>query len=38
MPDQAVPTGKFMVNPYLDWAKAEGVPIFEDFGLDLLAL
>ena len=38
MPDQSVPAGKFMVNPYLDWAAGEGVPIYEDFGLDLLAL
>jgi hypothetical protein len=33
-----VPPGKFMVDPYLDWAGNEGVPIHEDFGLDLLAV
>jgi hypothetical protein len=38
MPDVAPPAGKFMVDPYRDWAKGEGVPISEDFGLDLLAL
>jgi hypothetical protein len=36
MPD--APPGKFMVDPYLDWAAGEGVPIHEDFGFDLLAL
>jgi hypothetical protein len=25
-------------DPYLDWAAREGVPVHEDFGLDLLAL
>ena len=24
-----------MVNPYLDWAGAEGVPVHEDFGFNL---
>jgi hypothetical protein len=38
MADANVPAGKFMVDPYLDWSKAEGVPIYEDFGLDLLAI
>src|ERR1700704_252128 len=38
MPDVVVPPGKFMVDPYLDWTAREGVPIYEDFGLDLLAL
>ena len=28
---------KFLLNPYLDWAKAEGPPIHEGFGVDLLA-
>ena len=27
-----------MVDPYLSWATGEGVPIAEDFGVDLLAL
>ncbi|MGH3661493.1 MAG: cupin domain-containing protein [Micromonosporaceae bacterium] len=29
---------KFLVNPYLEWTKHEGVPIVEDFGVDLLAV
>jgi len=32
-----VPPNKFMVDTYLDWARKEGVPIHEDFGIDLLA-
>lgn len=31
-------SGKFLVDPYLDWAKGEGIPIHLDFGHDLLAL
>lgn len=29
---------RFLVDTYLEWAHAEGVPIVEDFGFDLLAL
>jgi len=29
---------KYLVDPYLDWAKGEGIPIHLDFGHDLLAL
>ena len=29
---------KFPLDPYLDWVAAEGPPVYEDFGLDLLAL
>jgi uncharacterized RmlC-like cupin family protein len=29
---------KFMLEPYLDWAEAEGVPIYEDFAIDMLAI
>jgi mannose-6-phosphate isomerase-like protein (cupin superfamily) len=36
MVNPAVPSNKFMVNTYLDWARNEGVPIYEDFGIDLL--
>ena len=36
MADAVVPPNKFMVNTYLDWAKREGVPIYEAFGIDLL--
>ena len=32
------PSGKIMVEPYLDWIKREGIPVHEDFGLDLLRL
>lgn len=38
MNDIAPPPGKFMVDPYLEWSKREGVPIHEDFGFDLRAL
>ena len=26
---------KFLCDPYLDWAEAEGIPMVEDFGVDL---
>jgi mannose-6-phosphate isomerase-like protein (cupin superfamily) len=29
---------KFLVDPYLNWAEGEGIPIHLDFGHDLLAL
>ncbi|MEE8562811.1 MAG: ethanolamine ammonia lyase-activating protein, partial [Alphaproteobacteria bacterium] len=29
---------KFLLDPYLDWVAAEGPPVYEGFGLDLLAL
>ncbi len=29
---------RILTDPYLDWAAREGVPIYESFGLDLLAL
>jgi hypothetical protein len=29
---------RILTDPYLDWSAREGVPIYEDFGLDLLAL
>jgi uncharacterized RmlC-like cupin family protein len=31
-------TTKFLMDPYLDWAEGEGIPIHQDFGFDLLAL
>lgn len=31
-------SGKFLVDPYKDWAEGEGVPIHLDFGHDLLTL
>src|SRR6266496_1961705 len=27
---------RFLIDPYLDWAHREGLPIHEDFGVDLL--
>ena len=38
MTDIAAPAGKYMVDPYLDWARQQGIPIHEDFGLDLNAV
>ena len=29
---------KFLVDPYLDWVKTEGIPVHEDFGFDLHSL
>jgi cupin superfamily acireductone dioxygenase involved in methionine salvage len=29
---------KYLLDPYLDWVRAEGIPVIEDFGLDLLAV
>ena len=26
---------KFLVDPYMNWATGEGIPIVEDFGIDL---
>jgi mannose-6-phosphate isomerase-like protein (cupin superfamily) len=26
---------KFLVDPYLDWVKDEGIPVVEDFGVDI---
>ena len=28
---------RVLVDPYLEWAEGEGVPVIEDFGVDLLA-
>jgi len=38
MADITPPPGKFMVDPYLEWGKREGVPVHEDFGFDLLTM
>jgi uncharacterized RmlC-like cupin family protein len=35
MNEAANVTGKFLVDPYLEWTKRECVPIHEDFGFDL---
>ncbi len=29
---------KFLLDPYMDWAKGEGVPIIDDFAVDMLAI
>ncbi len=31
-------TGRFLVDPYLNWANGEGIPVHLDFGHDLLSL
>ncbi len=31
-------TSRFLLDPYVDWAKGENIPIHQDFGLDLLAI
>jgi mannose-6-phosphate isomerase-like protein (cupin superfamily) len=33
-----VPEKKFLLDPYLDWARREGLPVVEDFAVDLLAI
>jgi uncharacterized RmlC-like cupin family protein len=38
MADTPPPPGKFMVDPYLEWARGEGVPVHEGFGFDLLSM
>ncbi len=35
MNDTPPPPGKFMIDPYLEWSKREGVPVHDDFGFDL---
>jgi len=37
-PERADGTGRFLLDPYQDWAEGEGVPIHDDFGHDLLTL
>ena len=29
---------RFLYDPYLEWVKGEGVPVVEDFGVDLIAV
>ena len=36
--ETTTPTTKFLLDPYGDWVKGEGIPIVEDFGVDLLAV
>ena len=31
----SIPAPKLMIDPYLDWVKKEGIPVLEDFGVDL---
>ncbi|MCW2716481.1 hypothetical protein [Pseudonocardia sp.] len=31
-------TPRFLTDPYLDWTAGEGIPVVEDFGVDLLAV
>ena len=36
MPDQPKP--RYRINSYLDWVKGEGVPVVEDYGIDLFSV
>ena len=36
MSDEMIP--RIRVDAYLDWVKAEGIPVVEDFGIDLFAV
>jgi hypothetical protein len=29
---------KFLLDPYMDWARGEGIPLIDEFGVDLLSL
>ncbi|NQV56236.1 MAG: hypothetical protein HQ503_10295, partial [Rhodospirillales bacterium] len=29
---------RFLYDPYLEWVKGEGVPVVEDFGIDLIKM
>ena len=33
-----MPETRFLIDSYLEWANSEGVPVYEDFGFDLLTL
>ena len=33
-----MPETRFLIDSYLEWVQGEGVPVYEDFGLDLLDL
>ncbi|HLQ62833.1 MAG TPA: hypothetical protein VK131_13310 [Candidatus Acidoferrales bacterium] len=33
-----MPEPRFLTDPYLEWARGEGIPIHEDFGFDLLTV
>src|SRR5579862_5431211 len=35
---KSAPNPRILLDPYMDWAKGEGVPIHLDFGHDLLTL
>jgi mannose-6-phosphate isomerase-like protein (cupin superfamily) len=37
-PNSVAPAGKYLVDPYEDWAKAEGIPIVTGAALDLFAV
>jgi mannose-6-phosphate isomerase-like protein (cupin superfamily) len=36
--NQSAPAGKFLVDPYEDWAKAEGVPVHTGASVDMLTV
>ena len=29
---------KLLLDPYMDWIRREGIPVTEDFGIDLLKI
>jgi mannose-6-phosphate isomerase-like protein (cupin superfamily) len=33
-----IPEKRFLLDPYLDWAAREGVPVIDDFAVDMLAM
>jgi mannose-6-phosphate isomerase-like protein (cupin superfamily) len=33
-----MPEARFLVDSYMEWARGEGIPVYEDFGFDLLTL
>ena len=37
-PTQAATTANYFLDPYMEWATGEGIPVHLDFGHDLLAL
>ena len=36
--NESAPETRFLVDPYKEWVRGEGIPVHEGFGLDLLSL
>ena len=34
---EAEPRDRFLLNPYTDWTAAQGIPVYQGFGVDMLA-